>query len=134
MSKDPLKNWQLEEGGEPLEQWKLQDTEQELGHMRLQPTGGTTKDWQPVEYQRTPAKGGRNWILPSIVIVALLIALGYVGYVSLNRFDVGALTSGMKPLRQWRLRPPLPRQQPRRPRPNHRRRRRRRLNRRPRQR
>lgn len=95
MSKDPLKNWQLEEGGEPLEQWKLQDTEQELGHMRLQPTGGTTKDWQPVEYQRTPAKGGRNWILPSIVIVALLIALGYVGYVSLNRFDVGALTSGI---------------------------------------
>lgn len=95
MSKDPLKNWQLEEGGEPLEQWKLQDTEQELGHMRLQPTGGTSKDWQPVEYQRTPAKGGRNWILPSIVIVALLIALGYVGYVSLNRFDIGALTGGI---------------------------------------
>ncbi|HHW88833.1 MAG TPA: SH3 domain-containing protein [Chloroflexi bacterium] len=95
MSKDPLKNWQLEEGGEPLEQWKLQDTEQELGHMRLQPTGGASKDWQPVEYQRTPAKGGRNWILPSIVIVALLIALGYVGYVSLSRFDISALTGGL---------------------------------------
>lgn len=92
MSKDPLKNWQLEEGGEPLEQWKLQDTEQELGHMQLQATGGTSKDWQPVEYQRAPGKGGRNWILPSIVIVALLVALGYVGYVSLNRFDLGALT------------------------------------------
>lgn len=95
MSKDPLKNWQLEEGGEPLEQWKLQDTEQELGHMRLQPTGGAAKDWQPVDYQRVPARGGRNWILPSIVIVALLIALGYVGYVSLNRLDIGALTGGM---------------------------------------
>jgi hypothetical protein len=40
MSKDPLKNWQLEEGGEPLEQWKLQDTEQELGHMQLQSNRG----------------------------------------------------------------------------------------------
>lgn len=95
MSKDPLKNWQLEEGGEPLEQWKLQDTEQELRHLQLQSTGGAAKDWQPVEYQRTPAKGGRNWILPSIVIVALLIALGYVGYVSLNRFDIGVLTGGI---------------------------------------
>lgn len=94
MSKDPLKNWQLEEGGEPLEQWKLQDTEQELGHMQLQGTGVTGKDWQPVEYQRAPGKSGRNWILPSIVIVALLVALGYVGYVSLNRFDLGALTGG----------------------------------------
>lgn len=95
MSKDPLKNWQLEEGGEPLEQWKLQDTEQELGHMRLQSTGGVSKDWQPVEYQRTSSKSGRNWVLPSIVIVALLIALGYVGYVSLSRFDVGALAGGL---------------------------------------
>jgi len=94
MSKDPLKNWQLEDGGEPLEQWKLQDTEQELGHMQLQPTGGTAKDWQPVEYQRAPGKSGRNWILPSIVIVALLVALGYVGYVSLSRFDIEALTGG----------------------------------------
>jgi uncharacterized protein YgiM (DUF1202 family) len=92
MSNDPLKNWQLEEGGEPLEQWKLQDTEQELGHMQLQATGGSGKDWQPVEYQRAPGKSGRNWILPSIVIVALLVALGYVGYVSLSRFDLGVLT------------------------------------------
>jgi len=92
MSNDPLKNWQLEEGGEPLEQWKLQDTEQELGTMQLQATGGTGKDWQPVEYQRAPGKSGRNWILPSIVIVALLVALGYVGYVSLSRFDLGVLT------------------------------------------
>lgn len=93
MSKDPLKNWQLEEGGEPLEQWKLQDTEQEIGHMQLQPTA-TGKEWQPVEYQRPPGKSGRNWVLPSVVIVALLVALGYVGYVSINRLGLGDLTSG----------------------------------------
>ena len=39
MSKDdPLKNWQLEEGGEPLDQWKLQDAEQQIDkNMQLQP-------------------------------------------------------------------------------------------------
>lgn len=94
MSKDPLKNWQLEEGGEPLAQWKLQDTEQELGHMQLQTTDGMSKDWQPVEYQRPPGKSGRNWILPSIVIVALLVALGYVGYVSMNRLGIDDLING----------------------------------------
>lgn len=94
MSKDPLKNWQLEEGGEPLAQWKLQDTEQELGHMQLQTAEGASKDWQPVEYQRPPGKTGRNWILPSIVIVALLVALGYVGYVSMNRLGIDDLING----------------------------------------
>lgn len=89
MSKDPLKNWQLEEGNEPLDQWKLQDTEQEISHLQLQTDSAAAKDWQPVEYQRTPGRSGRNWVLPSIVIVALLVALGYVAYVSLGRLGLG---------------------------------------------
>lgn len=96
MSKDdPLKNWQLEQGGEPLEQWKLQDDEQQTDkHMQLQPSDQTPLAWQPVTYQRTATRSGRNWVLPSIVIVALLVALGYVGFVSLNRFGLGALQVG----------------------------------------
>src|SRR5690606_22115960 len=96
MSKDdPLKNWQLEEGGEPLDQWKLQDAEQQIDkNMQLQPSAQTPSDWQPVEYQRPATRSGRNWVLPSIVIVALLVALGYVGFVSLNRFGLGNLQLG----------------------------------------
>ena len=96
MSKDdPLKNWQLEQGGEPLDQWKLQDAEQQIDkHMQLQPSAETPSDWQPVEYNRTATRSGRNWVLPSIVIVALLVALGYVGFVSLNRFGTGGFTLG----------------------------------------
>lgn len=96
MSKDdPLKNWQLEEGGEPLDQWKLQDAEQQIDkNMQLQPAAQTPSDWQPVEYQRPATRSGRNWVLPSIVIVALLVALGYVGFVSLNRFGLGNIQIG----------------------------------------
>ncbi|MCB0148983.1 MAG: SH3 domain-containing protein, partial [Caldilineaceae bacterium] len=96
MSKDdPLKNWQLEEGGEPLDQWKLQDAEQQIDkNMQLQPAAQTPSDWQPVEYQRPATRSGRNWVLPSIVIVALLVALGYVGFVSLNRFGLGEIQLG----------------------------------------
>ncbi|MFN3982938.1 MAG: SH3 domain-containing protein [Caldilinea sp.] len=95
MSNDPLKNWQLQEGNEPLDQWKLQDAEQDARHLQLQQGGATSSDWQPVEYQRTQTRSGRNWVLPSIVIVALLVALGYVGFVSLNRLGLDGLTLGL---------------------------------------
>ena len=96
MSKDdPLKNWQLEQGGEPLGQWKLQDDEQQIDkHMQLQPSVQTPSVWQPVAYQRPATRSGRNWVLPSIVIVALLVALGYVGFVSFNRFGLDNLQIG----------------------------------------
>ena len=93
MSNDPLKNWKLEEGNEPLERWKLQDSEQSARHLQLQEGAESAAGWQPVEYTRAAARpGSRNWLLPSIVVVALLIALAYVGYVSFER--LGGLASG----------------------------------------
>lgn len=88
MSNDPMKNWQLEKSDEPLDQWKLQDAEQAASHLQLQETGATPANWRPVEYQRTPARPGRNWILPSIVVVALLAALAYVVLISLNNLEL----------------------------------------------
>ncbi len=95
---DPLKNWQLENKGESLEQWKLQDSEQDLSkHLRLEEGAQTPSQWQPVEYRREPAKPRRNWLLPSVVIVALLAVLIYVVWVAFGRmgdtFDLTALTS-----------------------------------------
>ena len=91
---DPLKNWQLEDRKQPdPEQWKLEDSDQDLSkHLQLQ-EGETSPYWQPVEYERAP-QGRRNWVLPSVLIVALLAVLGYVGWIALNQFGggLGALT------------------------------------------
>jgi len=92
MSNDPLKNWKLEEGNEPLERWKLQDSEQSARHLQLKEGTESAAGWQPVEYTRAAARpGSRNWLLPSIVVVALLIALAYVGYVGFE--GLGGLAS-----------------------------------------
>jgi uncharacterized protein YgiM (DUF1202 family) len=91
---DPLKNWQLEDRKQPdPEQWKLEDADQDLSkHLQLQ-EGETSPYWQPVEYERAP-QGRRNWVLPSVLIVALLAVLGYVGWIAFNQFGggLGALT------------------------------------------
>ena len=86
---DPLKNWQLEDRKQPdPEQWKLEDADQDLSkHLQLQ-EGETSPYWQPVEYERAP-QGRRNWLLPSVLIVALLAVLGYVGWIALNQFGGG---------------------------------------------
>ena len=86
---DPLKNWQLEDRKQPdPEQWKLEDADQDLSkHLQLQ-EGETSPYWQPVEYERAP-QGRRNWVLPSVLIVALLAVLGYVGWIAFNQFGGG---------------------------------------------
>ncbi|MBK8048411.1 MAG: SH3 domain-containing protein [Anaerolineales bacterium] len=102
-TEDPLKNWQLQQGDETADQWKLQDAEQNLNkNMQLQEGGPPEPQWQPVEYQREvrPRRRG-GWILPSIVILALLGVLGYVGWVALgqggaNPLDPGAI-AGLAP-------------------------------------
>ena len=95
---DPLKNWQLENRGEPLDQWKLQEAEQDLTrHLQLQPDEAGKQAWQPVEYKRVPGKRQTGWILPSIVIVALLLALGYVAWISLGQFGLGSRVGAIAP-------------------------------------
>lgn len=99
-TEDPLKNWQLEDGKQDAEQWKLEDAEQDLSkHLQLQP-GEPNAYWQPVEYERT-APRRRNWVLPSVLIVALLAVLGYVGWIALGQLgdgtgiDLGGFIPGM---------------------------------------
>jgi uncharacterized protein YgiM (DUF1202 family) len=98
---DPLKNWQLEDRPQDTEQWKLEDAEQDLSkHMQLQP-GEPNAYWQPVEYERSPQPRRRNWVLPSVLIVALLAVLGYVGWIALGQLggggslDLAGLIPGM---------------------------------------
>jgi uncharacterized protein YgiM (DUF1202 family) len=88
-TEDPLKNWQLEDRKEPdPEQWKLEDADQDLDkHLQLQ-QGEPNAYWQPVEYERAP-QTRRNWVLPSVLIVALLAVLGYVGWIALGQWGGG---------------------------------------------
>jgi uncharacterized protein YgiM (DUF1202 family) len=88
-TEDPLKNWQLEDRKQPdPEQWKLEDADQDLNkHLQLQ-EGEPNAYWQPVEYERAP-QARRNWVLPSVLIVALLAVLGYVGWIALSQFGGG---------------------------------------------
>ncbi len=100
-TEDPLKNWQLEDRKQQdPEQWKLEDAEQDLDkHLQLQ-SGETEAYWQPVEYERAAAPR-RNWVLPSVLIVALLAVLGYVGWIAFGQLggDIGALAgiTGLAP-------------------------------------
>lgn len=89
-TEDPLKNWQLENREQDAEQWKLQETEQDLNkHMQLQ-SGQPDAYWQPIEYTRNPQQPrGRNWVLPSVLIVALLAVLGYVGWIGYGQLSSG---------------------------------------------
>jgi len=88
-TEDPLKNWQLEDRKQPdPEEWKLEDADQDLNkHLQLQ-EGETSPYWQPVEYERAP-QTRRNWVLPSVLIVALLAVLGYVGWIALGQVGGG---------------------------------------------
>src|SRR5512139_2230006 len=93
-TEDPLKNWQLEDRKQPdPEQWKLEDADQDLSkHLQLQ-EGETSPYWQPVEYERAP-QARRNWVLPSVLIVALLAVLGYVGWIAYNQLGGGLSSLG----------------------------------------
>lgn len=86
---DPLKNWQLEDRKQDAEQWKLEDAEQDLNkHLQLQP-GEPGAQWQPIEYERNAQPRRRNWVLPSVLIVALLAVMGYVGWIAFGQMSGG---------------------------------------------
>lgn len=90
-----MDDWQLTESPEPGDQWQLLDQEQGLpDDLQLQSDAGVTPhQWQPVAYEEETKSSGASWLLPTLIIVALLAVLGYVGWLAMNGFDFGALTS-----------------------------------------
>jgi uncharacterized protein YgiM (DUF1202 family) len=64
---------------------ELQDASGKMAdHWRLQEDDAAT-DWQPVEYSRPP-RSRPNWILPSLIGVALVAVVGYLVWFGINRF------------------------------------------------
>lgn len=87
---DVANNWRLEETGETNERWKLQEAEQNaIKPWQLQDPRPEAA-WQPVDYARERG-GASNWVLPGLVVVALIAVIAYVGWIGLTRF--GLLTA-----------------------------------------
>ena len=91
----PMDDWQLTESPESGDQWQLLDQEQGLPEeLQLQSDPDAPHNqWQPVAYEEETKSSGASWILPALIIIALLAVLGYVGWLAMNGFDFGALTS-----------------------------------------
>ena len=83
---NPMKDWQLQGSPEGQEQWQLLDTEQELpADLRLsQDPSSPVQNWQPIEYAERKASGGRNWLLSSLIIIAMLAVVGYIAFLGYN--------------------------------------------------
>ena len=80
-----MKDWQVEESSDPDNQWQLLETEQELPNdLTLQETGAPQQEWRPVEYAEPQSSGGRNWILPSFIILAMIAVVAYIAWLGLN--------------------------------------------------
>jgi SH3-like domain-containing protein len=80
-----LKNWQVEEGGKGADRYALSGTQTEAPkQLQLQEDASGGAQWQPIDYRRQTGPR-RNWILPSVVIVALLGVLSYVGWIAFGQ-------------------------------------------------
>jgi uncharacterized protein YgiM (DUF1202 family) len=81
--------WKLQEDAEPNDQWKLEPAEQtaisqwELQEGQEQNT--QLNDWQPVNYTRNRSEPRGNWLLPTLVGVALVAVIAYVAWIALER-------------------------------------------------
>ena len=81
--------WKLQGSNEPQKQWVLQEAEQNaLAPWQLQDQPPVAIEWQPVDYVRDRRSGGNNWLLPTLVGVALVAVIAYVGWVVLNRMGI----------------------------------------------
>ena len=82
---DSLKNWQVEDGGKGADRYVMTGSETEPPkQLQLQEDAAGGSQWQPIDYRRQTGPR-RNWILPSVVIVALLGVLAYVGWIAFGQ-------------------------------------------------
>lgn len=82
---DSLKNWQVEDGGKGADRYVMTGSETEPPkQLQLQEDAAGGSQWQPIDYRRQTGPR-RNWILPSVVIVALLGVLTYVGWIAFGQ-------------------------------------------------
>lgn len=81
--------WRLEDQEAPTDQWKLEPAEQNAiaqWELRDEAGGGVDPgDWQPVAYSRERREPRGNWVLPSLVGVALVAVIAYVAWIALER-------------------------------------------------
>ncbi len=88
-----LKNWQVEEGGKGADRYALSGAQTEAPkQLQLQEDATGGAQWQPIDYRRQTGPR-RNWILPSVVIVALLGVLSYVGWIAFGQVVGGGTGS-----------------------------------------
>ena len=88
-----LKNWQVEEGGKGADRYALSGAQTEAPkQLQLQEDATGGAQWQPIDYRRQTGPR-RNWILPSVVIVALLGVLSYVGWIAFGQVMGGGTGS-----------------------------------------
>ena len=93
------RRWQLQEAEGRGKQWNLLDSEQDLDdRWQLQPDNEYTNEdgynWQPIDALPEERGGGVNWVLPSLVLVAVLAVAGYVAVTGLDSIGLGGLNLG----------------------------------------
>lgn len=87
---NPMDRWQLQDTGNVAKQWQLQESSQPLNdEWQVYEDNAGITPWQPVEYER--GAGQRGWLLPTLVILGLLVAIGYVGWLAYNRLGLSGL-------------------------------------------
>jgi uncharacterized protein YgiM (DUF1202 family) len=80
--------WRLEEQDVPADQWKLEPAEQNAiaqWQLRDEAGGVDPNEWQPVSYTRERREPRVNWVLPSLVGIALVAVIAYVAWIALER-------------------------------------------------
>lgn len=86
-------NWRLEDTGDTLDQWKLQEAEQaRVAQWQLQRTQYGDPSWQPVDYERQPARRG-SWLLPLLVGLALIAVFAYGVWIGLGTLGITNVAS-----------------------------------------